>query len=537
MGPVLVKQPERLRVAALAAALAPLGIAVFFGAWSLRGLGSGTPTDTDAARHAMNGVFIHDLLRHGVPVPVVAFAKSYYSRYPSLSMPYHPPLFPAFEALFLFVLGVNYFAARVAIAVTTALAAWLLYKLALRTHGSQAFAAVSTILFFSLSSSVILASDVMLEMPTLVLILAAMHLLPGLDGGWGLRRGMAFALTAAAAVWTKQNAVFLGLVPFVYAAFERRWRALVSAALLIPACVFGAFVVALAALAMVIGITGNRQWPPFRPLPILSHNVPYYADVMREEFGAAGVVLIAIAILAALAMLRGRGVSRENVPYLAWAACVFAVAFLMPPYDFRYIFFAYPALAIVVSSVLHRAGLRLLPAKFAWTLPAALAAAWFATHITTSPYFVRGPAETAKLLAPVHAERILYCGRSNGNFIFALRALDPELRSATIRGDKLPRGIFQDGAFEKFAHDYGIQFVVMERSLVQRPWDRLFESAPESFELVRELPLSSSDRLMNGRLRVFRFSNPSPTPLGTLELRALGMKLDAELPAEETPAR
>ena len=104
MGPALVKEVRPPRLAAAKAA-APYAIALVFALWSLRGLESGTPVDTDAARHAMNGVFLRDVVLHGHPMHLVAFAKAYYSRYPSLSIPYHPPLFPLAEALFFFGFG------------------------------------------------------------------------------------------------------------------------------------------------------------------------------------------------------------------------------------------------------------------------------------------------------------------------------------------------------------------------------------------------------------------------------------------------
>jgi hypothetical protein len=67
-------------------------------AWSaLRDVNASSLIDTDAARHAMNGAFLHDLLSDGKLTGAVAYARAYYTRYPALSIPYHPPLFPAFE--------------------------------------------------------------------------------------------------------------------------------------------------------------------------------------------------------------------------------------------------------------------------------------------------------------------------------------------------------------------------------------------------------------------------------------------------------
>ncbi|MGE5645656.1 MAG: ArnT family glycosyltransferase [Acidobacteriota bacterium] len=519
--------PEQRRAIA-AAALLPYALAIFFGLWSLRGLDSKTPVDTDAARHAMNGVFLYDVLRHGGTLHVVSFARSYYGQYPSLSMPYHPPLFPAFEALFYLGLGVNIVAARLAIAAATAAAVLLLYGFVLKTHGSHAVAAASAVVAFSLPSSLALARDVMLEMPALALVLLAMTVLPGLGGDYSLRRGVAFGLAAGAAVWTKQNAVFLGAVPFVYLALERRRRALKEPGLWVAAGLFGAIVVALALFSASFGAAANPRWPAFDLLRTLRNNVPYYAAAAAAEVGTVPALLIAAAMVASLATDR----RNANAPYLAWAASVFLVVFLLPPRDQRYLFFAYPALAVVVCSMLYRAAQAALPREWAWTAPAALAAIWFAAHAAGYPIYLHGPFEAARLIDPADHPRVLFCGRSNGSFIFAVRARDPELRTTIIRGDKFPESAFSPAGIEKFAHDYGVEYVVLERTVLPRAWDALLKQAPRSFTLIKDVPLTSSDALLNGTLRVFRFAHPSPTPAGTLELRTLGPHIEADLPRE-----
>src|ERR1051325_4629796 len=98
----------------------PYLLAVLFFFSALRGVGATDVIDTDAARHAMNGVFIHDLVRSGHWSHPVEYAKAYYAQYPALSMPYHPPLFPAIEAFFFAVFGVNLLTARLAIALAVA---------------------------------------------------------------------------------------------------------------------------------------------------------------------------------------------------------------------------------------------------------------------------------------------------------------------------------------------------------------------------------------------------------------------------------
>ena len=146
-------------------------IALFFGFWGLRSIGANNIVDTDGARHAMNGAFLHDFVARGKLTGIVQYAWTYYAHLPALSMPYHPPLFPAIEAAFFFLFGVNVLAARIAIACAVALSAILFFRLVIATHGSVAIAALSTTTFLSLPYSLWLSSDVMLEFPALVFML------------------------------------------------------------------------------------------------------------------------------------------------------------------------------------------------------------------------------------------------------------------------------------------------------------------------------------------------------------------------------
>ena len=107
----------------------PYLLALFFALWGLRGVGCNNIVETDAARHAMNGAFIHDYVRNGQLTSPVAYGELYYSRLPALSLPYHPPGFPMIEALFFFIFGVNVPAARLAVALCVFASVVLLYRI------------------------------------------------------------------------------------------------------------------------------------------------------------------------------------------------------------------------------------------------------------------------------------------------------------------------------------------------------------------------------------------------------------------------
>ncbi len=154
----------------------------------------------------------------------IAYGKYYYGRIPALSLPYHPPMFPLIESMFFAVLGVNVKAARLAVAFSVALSALLFYRLLRATHGSHLLAICSVLTSFSLRGSQYVANDVMLEFPALAFVLGALYCLRDIDRNYSLRRGLMFAVLAAAAAWTKQHAVFLGLLPFILIVLNRRWH-------------------------------------------------------------------------------------------------------------------------------------------------------------------------------------------------------------------------------------------------------------------------------------------------------------------------
>ena len=149
---------------------------------SLRGLSPGRFNyPIDAPRRALNGAFIYDLVRSGNITHPFQYGKQFYSRFPALSIPYHPPLFPVIESLSYAIFGVNQFAARLPVAVATGVCLLLLYRLAYRSHRSAWLASAAAMTFIALPISQWLATDVMLEFPSLAFALGS-ALLPSRPG-------------------------------------------------------------------------------------------------------------------------------------------------------------------------------------------------------------------------------------------------------------------------------------------------------------------------------------------------------------------
>jgi len=498
--------------------LVPCVLAAFFALWGLRGVTSTGVVDTDAVRHAMNGVLVHDFIYDSLHahkwIDPVGYARQYYARLPALSLPYHPPLFPAFESVFFFVLGVNVLAARLAIAMAVALCAFLFYQLIMATHGSSTLAAVCTVSFLSLRVSQWVSSDVMLEFPAMVFVLWSLYYLRELHEGYSLRRGLGFALVAGAAVWTKQHAVFLGLLPFAYIVFFGRWRLLLDKTIWISSALFGAIVLPITILLpKFVGMAANKSVRPSGTAGIFSRNLRFYIQNFPGALGLPLTVVLAIAVIGfGLGLWRRGRVTSANRLYIAWASAAFLVLLVIVPLDERYLFFVHPPVIVLGYAGLFRLCAWVLPNARVWYIPGGMAVLSFVLGLNAPVTFLRGPQEAASIVASASPERILYCGGTDGNFIFALRSVQSHTSTAVIRGDKVAGSTFSPGRLEAFAHRYGVNYIVLERSGSAKPWDSIYDAPPPSMVWQREIAMASSDRRWNGSLRIYRFTNPSATP-------------------------
>jgi hypothetical protein len=181
---------------------------------------------------------------------------------------------------------------------------------------------------------------------------------------------------------------------------------------------------------------------------------------------------------------------------------------------------------------------RLCPGRERWTLASGVLILLLSLIWSFPPrdVFLRGPDQAAGLLARTGAHRILYCGGTDGNFVFNYRSARPSLDTIIILGDKLPRDLFMPSRFETFARQYSIEYLVLERpnSLRERtrhPWESLLDSVPPSMVLEKNFLLTSSIERWNGSLGIYRFTKPSPHPDEnlTMKMNTIGGTMDFKL--------
>jgi hypothetical protein len=215
--------------------------------------------------------------------------------------------------------------------------------------------------------------------------------------------------------------------------------------------------------------------------------------------------------------------------YLAWVLAVSIELLFLPPYDSRYLFFMQPALIILAYAALCRLSELVLRPSRAWLIPSAVVVAMVVLNVARVPVFLQGPSTAASLAVGDGDNRILYFGRTNGPFIFALRTLDPKLESVVIRGDKLPSELLQADRFETFAYDYGVNFVILEQTNRTVVWDELLASPTRSMHWQADIPLRCTFPDRSGTLHIYRFTNPSPNPKQTLHMEKGIYRQDIDL--------
>ncbi len=101
---------------------------------------------SDAPRHAMDGVFYHDLA-HDVPIThPKQWAMDYYLRYPAIVVLFYPPVFALVEAAFFTLFGVSHLTAQLTVSFFFHAAAYGVYFLTRQWVGKVA--AFATALLF-----------------------------------------------------------------------------------------------------------------------------------------------------------------------------------------------------------------------------------------------------------------------------------------------------------------------------------------------------------------------------------------------------
>ncbi len=453
---------------------APIVLLVLTALVTARYIGVGGFRFTDAARHAMSGVFVLDFALSGEWSDPQAFAELYYARYPCLGIPnYYPPLFHMVEAVFFGFLGISPVTARLCVLVYHLAAVALLYVIVRGSHGMRV--ALWCGLFFATSPVVLAYSrQTMLEAPSTAMMLLATWCLTRFERQGSWRWAGAWGLALVACLATKQTTVMIlpahGLYWLARHGLAGRGRAAALAVGVVALLAVGCYATysyrhaPFVMRALTTSPAGTRLAP---------EHLLRYPSILPALIGWPAVLAAGLG----LARLAARSAERPAAgPWLAWLVAFLLVQVNLTGHHWRYGYLWTPAWAWLAAWGADWLGHSL---RWRWCrccVAAALAggAVWGAAR--SQPPMITGYAEAARFVATLPGgDAVLVDAVWDGDFVFSSRQYDPHHRFI-LRGSKVlyAYASYKNVGFKSFVETpddltrllrrYGVRYVVLENT-------------------------------------------------------------------------
>jgi len=492
--------------------------------------------NVDEAQQAVTGLYFADAIRDLPLTHPVQYTYHYYAQYPALGLIHWPPLFHVFEGLLFLVFGPSAVVARSGVLLFALLSSALWYKFVAEIENEWA-AALSTIFLATLPAVLVLEKTVMLEVPSMALCIGASYF------WWRyLRSGETrllywFALLASLALLTKQQSIYLAAFCLLTILAERKWRLLLDRSLLRAL----GFCLLLLVPFYALAFSAHGQTivhAVFASRPRHASSYLYYWYSLPSQLGVPLVALSAFG--AATSWWWGK---KESVVFmLLWVLACYVTLTFVAIKEARYIVYWLPPLVYFAMGPFI--------AKFSgrWLRGVALGVLLFlaGSQVWSAWGYERpqlsGYAPIARRVAQSGTPGILlFDGDLPGNFIFYMRAYDPQRRFIVMRkalyATRIEEGfgrvelLHTREELEQLIKSYGIRFIVATENSpahfeVQRTLRELLESP--QFKLLARSPISSDMPEWKGR-SVVLYENTQVAPPTEQFLRVKMLTLNHDI--------
>jgi hypothetical protein len=502
---------------------------------------------SDAPRHALNGIFVKDLIAAHPFAHPQAYAAAYYLQYPALTILFYPPLFYVVSAAFFALFGNSALVAHLVVAVyyfALGCGVFALGRLWLRPLSALAAAIVLMVL----PDMALWGRQVMLEIPMLACaVWSAWFLLRfGRTGRFGLLA--AALLLFLAALYTKQTAVFIAPAMGWYAIRARGWSLLRRRRVWLAAALSLAALVPLIVLTLKFGaanvqsVVGVADTPAAR---LSLDNWAWYAARLPQMTGWIPLGLAALFVGLRL-MGRSRTMPRRDFAFLLlWFVGGYIFLSIVSLKETRHATLLLVPLALWIGALLDGI-LADGPRRAAAAL---LTAGCLAFLLIFCPVpFVSGYRQAAQWVAKAAPPNsvIVFSGKRDGSFIFAMRTATGRHDLWTLRSDKLLLSIAvrrQLGVRERHLGEaqirdllqrLNVRYIVAQRDFwTDLPEMRRFQNVLDSssFLEVARIPVHANVPVEDKQIRIYRSRLP-PAPPGahiTIGLPIIGRSLSGTI--------
>jgi len=465
-----------------------------------RRIGEGGFSWSDAPLHAMDGVFIHDLITERPAGDLHGWAQQYYLKHQCLGIVvYYPPLFATIEAVLFLCFGVSVLSARITILLFAIGAVWLIYLLASQLFGKKAGIAAA-FLTISVPAGVEWSTQVMLEWPATFFILLTLWSYWRYLEKPGWFYGILLGLSILASYFTKQTAVFVLIVVLLHALWDGQWKSIYQWPCRLPLIVALLVIVGYSAVTSPYNALGPQLIagsPPFKHLLDIT-TWTWYFERLPQITGWP----MLIGFLAILLIIPAIAKKNQRIPFadkqiehfiktlrlpVIWFCLWWLIGTVFAAKEERYFFFAVPAMGILVA-----AGLSLADGRKQFGVGSAALAVLCIIQVG---YAIRQPLyrlpsmkSTVDFLVKQNdADLVLVDAVRDGQFIFDARTTpDARNRIIPMRASKFLYSRAARTRYDYQAHintpeelydwldEYGVRYVVIENRLpatTDASWD------------------------------------------------------------------
>jgi hypothetical protein len=488
-----------------------------------RGLGDegAIALHSDTPHYLLNGVFLSDLLKdHPLGAPM-AYARTYFARYPGLTLGLHPLLTPIVEMPFLAAFGVSVRSGRLGVLCTLAVMILLWFRFIEKTYDT-ATAFVSSLLLASSPSLVTISHQVESEPLALCMIMVALLFLQRFCNSERVGDGLAFLAAVVLSLYAKQLTAMLLPVYALQYARTFGYRSLLSRRALA-----GAGAVAICALPVVPLTLHYSQF-----------NVQVVTNVSAQaRLGSRSLVRLASAVTAsqvglltvvAALLAAGGAVARRDGRVwllLSWVASVCLGLLAIGVYDERYACYSAMAFCGLAGSLIT-VGRSALERRVLLGFLVVALGQQVLISARLQPNGGGGYDEAARFVVEHRVgDSVLYCATEDGGFfVFFVRKHDPQRQMIVLRADKVlttsrmfvsdfARVIQRREDIAPILQQFGVGYVVIEdRQTRDGPLEWLRQMVHgDHFELRRQIPIVTSEKQLRGvSLGIYEYKDRTP---------------------------
>ena len=252
----LYEEVKKMSIRQLIKYLCPFLLIIVIVLLTVPGINKGEFWWSDESRHAMDGVFIMDLLTDSPPLTdLYRYTEIYFAKYPALALTWYPPFFAFVESLFFRVFGISEMVARLTVIFFTLLAVIFLY-IFIKKASNEIVAFLSCLLFITTPVVILWARSVMLELPIMALIILSCYFFYNYFFLNKPRHIYYLTLAITLALYTKQTAAFIIPVFFSWILFQKQFKKLFDKQMLICIILFALMILPLVIFNLKFGTVG-----------------------------------------------------------------------------------------------------------------------------------------------------------------------------------------------------------------------------------------------------------------------------------------